>query len=230
MMDSETAGSRILNRLRAAGRREDGPSPVAPPAYCAGSREARIADLTSRLEAVRAEVHPVTRSGWVDTVKELLTRRGASTLVTAPETPVGKAVHAAWRSGGEGLPALVPYDQDISGFKETLFSADAAITAARGAIAETGAVVLWPDRAEPRLMSLVPPIHIAVLDADDIVDTFGEMMEKQRWADAMPTNALLISGPSKTADIELVLAFGVHGPRELIVLIVTDGPGAAQQH
>jgi L-lactate dehydrogenase complex protein LldG len=150
--------------------------------------------------------------------------------VTAPETPVGKAVHAAWISGGDGLPALVPYDQEIFSFKETLFAADAAITGTRGAIAETGAIVLWPDQAEPRLMSLVPPIHIAVLDADDIVDTLGEMMEKRGWADGMPTNALLISGPSKTADIELVLAFGVHGPKELIVLIVTDGAGTAQQH
>ena len=47
-------------------------------------------------------------------------------------------------------------------------------------------------------------------------------MQKENWAGNMPTNAFLISGPSKTADIELTLAFGVHGPKELIVLIV-DG-------
>ena len=44
-------------------------------------------------------------------------------------------------------------------------------------------------------------------------------MIKQRWAEAMPTNALLISGPSKSADIEQTLAYGVHGPKELIVLV-----------
>jgi L-lactate dehydrogenase complex protein LldG len=90
-----------------------------------------------------------------------------------------------------------------------------------GGIAETGAIILWPDKKEPRLMSLVPPIHIAVLDADKIFNTFGEAMQEQRWPEKMPTNAVLISGPSKTADIELILAFGVHGPKELIVLILS---------
>lgn len=70
-----------------------------------------------------------------------------------------------------------------------------------------------PDEQEPRLMSLVPPVHIAVLKAEKIHDTLAE---------AMPTNLLLISGPSKTADIELTLAFGVHGPKELIVFILIE--------
>ena len=69
-------------------------------------------------------------------------------------------------------------------------------------------------------MSLVPSIHIAVLEADRIHNTFAEAIASERWQDGMPTNALLISGPSKTADIELTLTFGVHGPKELIVLIV----------
>jgi L-lactate dehydrogenase complex protein LldG len=66
----------------------------------------------------------------------------------------------------------------------------------------------------------VPPIHIAVLRADSIFDSLGEALSSRRWAEAMPTNLLLISGPSKTADIELTLAFGVHGPKELMVLVV----------
>jgi L-lactate dehydrogenase complex protein LldG len=44
-------------------------------------------------------------------------------------------------------------------------------------------------------------------------------MTSERWAEAMPTNALVISGPSKTADIQQTLAYGAHGPRELIVLL-----------
>ncbi len=104
-------------------------------------------------------------------------------------------------------------------FKEDLFQIDAGITSTRGGVAETGAVVLWPTENEPRLLSLVPPVHIAVLDADTIYNSLSEMMAMEKWADGMPTNALLISGPSKTADIEFTLVFGVHGPKELTLII-----------
>ena len=100
-----------------------------------------------------------------------------------------------------------------------LFKVDAALTATIGGIADTGAIILWPTPAEPRLMSLVPPIHIAVLDADRIFGSFAEAMEEQGWRQGMPTNALLISGPSKTADIEFILTYGVHGPKEVILLV-----------
>jgi L-lactate dehydrogenase complex protein LldG len=66
----------------------------------------------------------------------------------------------------------------------------------------------------------VPPIHCVLLHADAIHSTFAEAVEAQGWAPAMPTNALLISGPSKSADIAQVLAYGVHGPRNLVVMVV----------
>ena len=71
-------------------------------------------------------------------------------------------------------------------------------------------------------MSLVPPIHFALLDAGKLYDTLFEAMVEQGWSDALPTNALLVSGPSKTADIQVTLAYGAHGPKELIVLLLVD--------
>jgi L-lactate dehydrogenase complex protein LldG len=58
-----------------------------------------------------------------------------------------------------------------------------------------------------------------LVDAADIRSTFHELLTERSWAAGMPTNALLISGPSKSADIEQTLAYGVHGPKELIVLV-----------
>jgi L-lactate utilization protein LutC len=107
----------------------------------------------------------------------------------------------------------VAYTEPVETFKEDLFQIDAGITSVRAGVAETGAVVLWPTPHEPRLMSLVPPVHVAVLDADTIYSSLAEMMAAENWAAGMPTNALLISGPSKTADIEFTLVFGVHGPQ-----------------
>ena len=71
-------------------------------------------------------------------------------------------------------------------------------------------------------MSLVPPFHIAPLKASEVRDNFHEFMHEHRWAAGLPTNALLVSGPSKTADIQQTLAYGAHGPKELLVLILED--------
>jgi L-lactate dehydrogenase complex protein LldG len=114
----------------------------------------------------------------------------------------------------------VPYDAAVESLKDRIFDVDAAITVAAGAVADTGAIVLRPSAAEPRLMSLVPPLHVAVLRADTVWGSLTEAMQAGEWAEDMPSNLVLVSGPSKTADIELVLAFGVHGPKELVVLIV----------
>jgi L-lactate dehydrogenase complex protein LldG len=96
---------------------------------------------------------------------------------------------------------------------------DASLTLARSAIAETGSLVLWPNASEPRLMSLVPPLSFVLLDVTTIHANFHAALSAEGWANGMPTNALLICGPSKTADIQQTLAYGAHGPRELVVLL-----------
>ena len=118
-------------------------------------------------------------------------------------------------------PRLVAYDRPVEQMKERLFNEmDAGFTTTRGGIAETGGLIVWPSPQEPRLMSLVPPVHLALLDTDAIYDTFWDALRSQGWAAGMPANALLISGPSKTADIEQTLAYGVHGPKRLVVVAV----------
>jgi len=181
------------------------------------SRQERIDRLKTLMENMHTEVYVVKADDWLNVLKELLRQRALNGLVYGPGTPLAEALEPSWEND---LPPLIPYDEEIERFKDRLFTLDVGITSTRGGIAETGALILWPDAREPRLLSLVPAVHIAVLQADTIYNTFTEAMSSERWQEGMPTNALLISGPSKTADIELVLTFGVHGPKELIVLIV----------
>ncbi len=220
---SDSSRDQILNRLHAAigEQRQVIPEPAGLPQESL-DRSQKIEKLKALMEAVRTEVHVIENQDWTTVLKDILKKRDLRTLLYAPGTPVGDRLPKAWMQESDELPELVTYDGDIEDFKEHLFGIDAAVTSTVGGIAETGVVILWPDEKEPRLMSLVPPVHIAVLQADKIYSTFSEALQTEEWAQNMPTNVLLISGPSKTADIELTLAFGVHGPKELIVLILNE--------
>lgn len=183
------------------------------------SDEDKIDLFQQKIESVHAEVHRVSKDNWLDKLKELAQAKGLDNMLVPQQARVGVDVRANWSE--DGLPELLSYDQPIEGWKAELFSnVDGAVTDVRSAVAETGSLVLWPDNDQPRLMTLVPPIHFAILDAEQLKNTFHEVIVSEGWVQqGMPTNALLISGPSKTADIEQTLAYGVHGPKELIVLI-----------
>jgi L-lactate dehydrogenase complex protein LldG len=99
-----------------------------------------------------------------------------------------------------------------------IFRFDVGITSAQAAIAETGTLVLDSTAERHRLVSLVPPVHIAIVDASKIYETLGEALTLIHKNEISPA-VTFITGPSRTADIELTLTVGVHGPQELYVII-----------
>ena len=222
-MMSEQARGRIFSRLNAANRQPltKGPQAAAMPVKTFSHQE-KIENLKKLMEAMRTEVHVTDAVNWLNKLEAVLKARSIKSLLFGPQTEIGKSLQTHFQETGDDLPELIPYDREIEHLKETVFKVDAGITSTYGAIAETGALILWSSADEPRQMSLVPPVHIAVLQADRIYSTFLEVMQQEKWAGGMPTNVFLISGPSKTADIELTLAFGVHGPKELIVLLIDN--------
>jgi len=209
----------ILKRLR---QRLDGEIPVPPSDFTVmtergWSQEERLVRFEAGITAVRGEVVKTTRADWTRALVQVLVEKGVGTLA------LGR-FHDVTIEAREALAAhditLVDADRDIESWSREQFeNIDAGLTSTQGGIAETGSLWLWPTPDEPRRLSLVPPIHIAVLDAGHIQDTFFDVLRDRRWTEQMPTNALLISGPSKTADIEQTLVYGVHGPRQLVVLL-----------
>ena len=101
---------------------------------------------------------------------------------------------------------------------DVLFESDLGVTGAQWAIAETGTLVLESESERHRLTSLVPPVHVCVLEARNIRRTLGEILEiLQR---DLSRTITFVTGASRTSDIELTLAIGVHGPGELHVILI----------
>jgi L-lactate dehydrogenase complex protein LldG len=110
--------------------------------------------------------------------------------------------------------------------REGSFAADLGISGVDYLVAETGSVVLASRPDQPRSLSLLPPVHVAVAEHGQLLPDLFDLFGEARWpAEGLPSGLSLITGPSKTGDIELRLVTGVHGPGVLHVVLVTAGGG-----
>jgi L-lactate utilization protein LutC len=105
--------------------------------------------------------------------------------------------------------------------RDALFAADAGVSGVDHLIAETGSVVLNTRPDQPRAVSLLPPLHVAVATIDQLLPDLFDLFE----GDDLPSCLQIITGPSKTGDIELKLVTGVHGPGELHVVLLGEKRG-----
>lgn len=96
-------------------------------------------------------------------------------------------------------------------------AASVTVEEVHGAIAETGSVVSASSGGRPLQASLLPAHHVAIVSRERIFETLDDFFASV--AEDPPTNITLITGPSRTADIELTLAIGVHGPGKLDVIV-----------
>ena len=213
----------ILAKLRASTLSDTPALPDVAAWYAAQrrteSRAQRTARLRSAMEAAHTEVHLVTQANWTSVLLQLCLAKGLRKFLIGNQTPHGAALEACAPPHME----ILHYAQAPAQWQTQLFDeVDAALTLAQSAIAETGSLVLWPTPQEPRLMSLVPPVHFVLLEEKNIHADLHAAICAEGWTDGMPTNALLISGPSKTADIQQTLASGAHGPKELVLLLLQE--------
>jgi L-lactate dehydrogenase complex protein LldG len=131
------------------------------------------------------------------------------------DSPLVQQVMGSVRHEAELLQMATPAE---------LFECDAGITGAQWAIADTGTLVLESAKERHRLASLVPPVHIAIIEASRIRQTMAEVLQSisEKGADGLSRTVTFITGPSRTSDIELTLAIGVHGPAELYVIVIEE--------
>ncbi|MDQ3785449.1 MAG: LUD domain-containing protein [Actinomycetota bacterium] len=99
-------------------------------------------------------------------------------------------------------------------------AADVGVTSALWAVAETGTVVVSSAPPSGRAPSLLPPVHVTFVPVDRLVATTADLFRRIEGLHELPSNVVLVTGPSKSADIGMELALGVHGPGEEHVILV----------
>lgn len=232
-MSTLTARERMLGRLRAAVPQSGNGLAAATAAIDqridthyesrrAGVPEASslVSAMRTALEASHASVWCTDAASWPALLAGELARAGVRRLLLDPQRAEGAALARALPTAVQTLS----YERPIEDWKQALFdTVDAGFTVARSGIAATGTLALAPDPGSPRTVSLVPALHVALVHAGTLHADLHAAARVERWGDGMPTNLVLVSGPSKTSDIQQTLAYGAHGPRELWVVIVTEG-------
>lgn len=210
----------ILGRLREQERRvSHGP---------AWRSRRRFDDLAERFaEALTAgggEVARVTDlAEAAGRLGELFTALGARRVAANAEPlvlalePWRRWPEVEWLVAGEPEGAAAGAEDRLRAF---CAAADAGLTGVEAALAETGSLVVRSGPGRSRMVSLLPPVHIALVAASALTtDLFTWTAAR---GEGMPAAVTLISGPSKTADIEQTLAIGVHGPKRLLVILVEE--------
>ena len=139
--------------------------------------------------------------------------KGQKATVRVVMTNEPECAAVAYALGARADVELVEYTDAAA-----VATADLGFTGARAGVARTGSIVVDAGRANGRTVSLLPPMHVALVRQQAIVDEPGELWRS--LGSPMPSNLVQITGPSRSADIELIITLGVHGPRSLWVGIV----------
>lgn len=217
----------FMQRVRAAlGReRSQAPDEPAPSVDDALVRLASAEDdlpgmFAERAAAVGMRVHRTTQAEACARVGEVLGELGALRVgIAAGVTGEQLGVDAALREAGFELinwrhtPAM-----------DGQYALDAGITDVHAALAETGTLILCSGARHARGLSLVPPTHLALVRASDILPDMIDYWSRLKGIPntELPSSQVLVTGPSKTADIEGELITGVHGPGEVHILLIDD--------
>ena len=205
----------ILHRVRTAIGRSAAQPPCAPPpvriVIPEDEKSARVATMLMRVDALAGKTyHGATPADALQFVGAAIAGKSALASNAPFLAECGITRLPGVRSGIMGLPEI----------RDCCASVDVGITSADFALADTGTLVMLSSPHEARLISLLPPAHIAVLPRERILSGLDELFTLLPKPAEQTSSMVLITGPSRTADIEQILVRGVHGPGEITVVVV----------
>jgi L-lactate utilization protein LutC len=205
----------ILHKVRTALGRSAGQAVADVPAVRLRVPEAamedRIALMMARVEALAGKT---ARVPTMEAAREFVAASIAGKTAAASNSPY------LAECGIAGLPGVRSGVRAVDELKELCAGVDIGITSADYALSDTGTLVMLASPAEARLVSLLPPAHLAVVPKERILTGLDELFTILPNPAAQTSSMVLITGPSRTADIEQILVRGVHGPGQLTVVVV----------
>jgi len=207
------ARDQVLHKVRTALGRSSGQAPDPPPPI--GLRipamplPERIAEFRRRLELLAG------KTACVHTVRDAA--EYVESVVAGRDAVASSAPFLA-ECGILSLAGVQHGFADPASLRDACSRFAVGITSADYALANTGTLVML---SEPRLISLLPPVHIAVIPAGCLLSSLDELLSILPDPARVSNSMVLITGPSRTADIEQILVRGVHGPGEIHVVIVS---------
>lgn len=205
--------SRFLARVRARLPRERPPAVVLPDDWGV-SIEDRVARFEEEVTAAGGTFHGCPPEEVESVVAGLLAAFDRPKVLVAEEQPVPRRLQAmVERAGGHAV--RWPH-----GGRREAESADVGVTGALWGVAETGSIVVSSAPPGGRAPSLLPPVHVAFLDGRALLSDTAALWSRVASMAPRPSNLVVVTGPSKSADIGNELIVGVHGPGELHVVLV----------
>jgi L-lactate dehydrogenase complex protein LldG len=178
--------------------------------------------FAERLAAVGGRAHgPLPVDGALELLVGLCRERaGGASVALATGDPLIEKLHVAERLAGGGLDVLTPDDVF---WRERLAEAGVGVTGAVAAVAASGTVGIACGVGSPRATSLVPPAHICLVFLGTMVEDLADALGRCYPTTAdLPSGLVWVSGPSRSADLELILTIGVHGPGSVDVIVVDE--------
>jgi L-lactate dehydrogenase complex protein LldG len=203
----------------------EAPDPGLPLSWPGAPGSGADGNVASFSEALADAAGSVSRAGpnAVAAQVEWVAREvGARTAVVAADTvEFAAAIDAGLEAAGVSVER-----PSAERWREAAAAADLGVTSATIGVAATGSVLVVPGEGSPRVASLLPSAHLVILPVHRIVGGLDQALEAVAHAASTASSAVLVTGPSRTADIEMISVLGVHGPRRLHVLLVdaVDNP------
>lgn len=201
----------ILHRIRTAVGRSPGDPPAAPPPVRIRVPEV---DMETRVAGLMARVQELA-----GTAQLTMNPCAAVAALIAGKTAVASNAPFLAECGVASLPGVRTGITDREELRSLCATASFGITSADYALADTGTLVMLSSPQEARLISLLPPAHIAVVPRDRILTGLDELFSLLPEPASVTSSMVLITGPSRTADIEQILVRGVHGPGQIAVIV-----------